>query len=163
MQGFYFLVKFRFGRSYLYIKGIPWKILFDFIEKKYSLLVFFVWKAFTFLNSERFLCWKSRNDSQHFFLEIFFWDLSINYWGSIFTLNITFSLVCVLSLYFTAQKMKFSIKHFFSKCDQIRRKLRIWLHLLKKFLMENFIFCTVSFFLSFFFFSFSIGIFLDRH
>ena len=25
----------------------------------------------------------------------------------------------------TAQKMKFSIKDFFSKCDQIRRKLRI--------------------------------------
>ena len=32
----------------------------------------------------------------------------------------------------TAQKMKFSIKDFFSKCDQMRRKLRIWPHLLKK-------------------------------
>ena len=31
----------------------------------------------------------------------------------------------------TAQKMKFSIKDFFSKCDQIHRKLRIWSHLLK--------------------------------
>ena len=40
--------------------------------------------------------------------------------------------------------MKFSIKDFFSKCDQIRRKLRIWSHLLKKTLMENFIFCAVS-------------------
>ena len=39
--------------------------------------------------------------------------------------------------------MKFSIKDFFSKCDQIRRKLQIWSHLLKKFLMENFIFCAV--------------------
>ena len=29
-----------------------------------------------------------------------------------------------------AQKM-FSIKDFFSKCDQIRRKLRIWSHILK--------------------------------
>ena len=38
------------------------------------------------------------------------------------------------------KKMKFSIKGFFSKCDQIRRKLRIWSHLLKKSLMENFIF-----------------------
>ena len=28
--------------------------------------------------------------------------------------------------------MKFSIKDFFSKCDQIRRNLRIWSHLLKK-------------------------------
>ena len=40
----------------------------------------------------------------------------------------------------TAQKNKFSIKDFFSKCDQIRRKLRIWSRLLKKSLMENFIF-----------------------
>ena len=31
-------------------------------------------------------------------------------------------------------------KDFFSKRDQIRRKLRIWSHLLKKSLMENFIF-----------------------
>ena len=37
----------------------------------------------------------------------------------------------------TAQK-QFSINDFFSKCDQIRRKLQIWLHLLKKSLVENF-------------------------
>ena len=43
----------------------------------------------------------------------------------------------------TAQKMKFSIKYFLSKCDQIRRKLRIWLQLLKKSLLENFIFRAV--------------------
>ena len=36
----------------------------------------------------------------------------------------------------TAQKIKFSIKDFF-------RKLRIWSHLLKKSLMENFLFCAV--------------------
>ena len=39
-----------------------------------------------------------------------------------------------------AQKMKFPIKDFFSKCDQIRKKLWIWSHLLKTSLMENFIF-----------------------
>ena len=44
--------------------------------------------------------------------------------------------------------MKFSIKDFFSKCDQIRRKLRIWSHLLKKSLMENFIFCAEGCFYS---------------
>ena len=44
---------------------------------------------------------------------------------------------------YTAQKMKFSIKDFFSKCDQIRRKPRIWSHWLKKSLMKNFIFCEV--------------------
>ena len=43
----------------------------------------------------------------------------------------------------TSQKIKFSIKHFFSKCDQIRRKQRIWSHLLNKSLMTNFIFCAV--------------------
>ena len=41
------------------------------------------------------------------------------------------------------KKMKFSIKDFFSKCDEIRSFLRIWLHLLKKSLMENFLFCAV--------------------
>ena len=44
---------------------------------------------------------------------------------------------------YTAQKMKFSIEDFFSKYNQICRKLRIWSHLLKKYLMENFIFCAV--------------------
>ena len=47
----------------------------------------------------------------------------------------------------TAQKMKFFIKNFFSKCDQIHSFLRIWSHLLKKSLMGNVIFfvqCVVS-------------------
>ena len=39
--------------------------------------------------------------------------------------------------------MKFSIKDFFSKRVKIYKKLRIWLHLLEKSLMENFIFCAV--------------------
>ena len=45
----------------------------------------------------------------------------------------------------TAQKkMKFSIKNFFSKCDQTRSFLRSWSHLLKKSFMENSIFCATS-------------------
>ena len=43
----------------------------------------------------------------------------------------------------TAQNMKFSIKDFFSKRERIRRKLRIWSHLLKESLMKSFIFCAV--------------------
>ena len=43
-------------------------------------------------------------------------------------------------LFDTAQKMKFFITDFFSKCDQIRRFLRIWSHLLKKSVIETFIF-----------------------
>ena len=43
------------------------------------------------------------------------------------------------------QKMKFFIKDYFSKCDQIRSFLWIWSHLLKKSLTESFIFlCSVS-------------------
>ena len=42
------------------------------------------------------------------------------------------------------KKMKFSIKDFFSKYGQVRKKLRILSHLLKKSLMEDFInFCTI--------------------
>ena len=44
------------------------------------------------------------------------------------------------------QKMKFSIKGFFSKCDQIHSFLRIWSHLLKKSAMKNFNFRAVCFF-----------------
>ena len=49
----------------------------------------------------------------------------------------------LLTVKYTAQKMKFSIKSFFVKCYQIRSFLQIWSHLLKKSLMENFIFCAV--------------------
>ena len=40
---------------------------------------------------------------------------------------------------FTAQKMMFFIKDFFSKCGQ----MWIWSHLLKKYLMKNLTFCAV--------------------
>ena len=40
--------------------------------------------------------------------------------------------------------MNFSINHFFSKCDQILRFLRIWSHLLRKCLIKNFIFCALK-------------------
>ena len=46
---------------------------------------------------------------------------------------------------YTAQTMKCPIKDFFSKCDQIRSFLRTWSHLLKKSIMENFIFCAMVF------------------
>ena len=39
--------------------------------------------------------------------------------------------------------MKFSINDFFGKYDQIRSFLQIWSPLLKKSLMEYFIFCAV--------------------
>ena len=54
--------------------------------------------------------------------------------------NLAFFIIVVN---YTAQKVKFSIKDFFSKCDQISSILRIWSHLLNKSVMENFIFCAV--------------------
>ena len=42
-------------------------------------------------------------------------------------------MIVIILVIITARKMKFSITDFFSKCDQIRRKL-------KKYVMENFIF-----------------------
>ena len=43
--------------------------------------------------------------------------------------------------------MNFFIKDLFSKCDQSRSFMRIWSHLLKKSLMENFTFCALLGFL----------------
>ena len=39
--------------------------------------------------------------------------------------------------YCTVQEVKFFIKDFFSKCDEMRSFLRIWSHILKKTLMKN--------------------------
>ena len=84
------------------------------------------------------------------------WNYASNFFSMLMTklceISMKWFLICLLSLkysctndsyIYTAQKLKFSIKDFFSKCDQIGRKLRIWSHLLKKSLMENFIFCVV--------------------
>ena len=40
--------------------------------------------------------------------------------------------------------MKFFIKRLSSKCDQMHSFLRIWSHLMEKYLMEDFIFCAVT-------------------
>ena len=68
---------------------------------------------------------------------------------SVYVVNIVFKTTVACAVIacndgaITAQKIKLSMKDFFSKYDQIRRKLRIWSHLLKKSLMENFIFSAV--------------------
>ena len=53
-----------------------------------------------------------------------------------------FHLILVTFHRYNAQKIKFSIKEFFSKYDHIRSFLQIWSHLLKKSLMKNFTFCA---------------------
>ena len=51
---------------------------------------------------------------------------------------------CIIKSLNTAEKMKFFMKDFFRKYDQIYIFLRIWSHLLKKSLMGNFIFCAAE-------------------
>ena len=51
--------------------------------------------------------------------------------------------IYIFWLTFSAQKMKFSIKDFFSKSDQTHSVMHIWTHFLKKSLKENSIFCAV--------------------
>ena len=52
--------------------------------------------------------------------------------------------VLQLSLMTASQNMKFSVKDFFSKCDQISSFLRVWSDLLKKSLEENIFFYVVN-------------------
>ena len=59
------------------------------------------------------------------------------------------------------KKMKFFIKDFISKCDQIRSFLRNYSHLLKKSPMKIFIFCAVHLFAMIFFLDFFYVICLD--
>ena len=58
--------------------------------------------------------------------------------------NVSGSFTYLFQPQWTHTKKKFSIKDFSSKCDKFRSFLQIWSHLLKKSLMENFIFCEVS-------------------
>ena len=71
-----------------------------------------------------------------------FLSLSVPSWIEL-TENLLKISVSLSGKYYTTQKMKFSIKAFFSKCDQIRSFQRIWSHILKKSLIENFIFSAV--------------------
>ena len=50
----------------------------------------------------------------------------------------------VIFVMLKAQKMMLLIEHLFSEYDQICRKLSIWPHLLKKYLMQNIIFSAVT-------------------
>ena len=81
-----------------------------------------------------------------FFSPSFFYFNNLLHICGIFKLQRLWNKSWILVLKLTGQKMKSPIKDFFSKCDQIRRKLRIWSHLLKKSLMEDFIFCAVTLF-----------------
>ena len=50
---------------------------------------------------------------------------------------------CLMAGKYTAQKNDAFITDFFSKCDQMYGQLRIWSHLMKKAVKENFIFSVL--------------------
>ena len=93
----------------------------------------------------------------HFNLSLIYIMLKFSKLSHIKALDIEFW-VFLYNTSFTVQKMKFSIKDVFSKCDQtrsfrsFRSFLQIWSHLLKESLMENFIFCVVIFMFFLYFF-----------
>ena len=91
----------------------------------------FLWRA----NLEGFSKWSFANA---FWYDVFFWNLLSEFCKYLQIKSERFAIIS-----YTAQKINFSIKDFFSKCDQIRSFLQIWSHLLKKPLMENSSFCAV--------------------
>ena len=62
----------------------------------------------------------------------------------VFPLKVNLVIRLIIIIHSVQKKMKFPVKDIFSKCDQMPSFLRIWSHLLKKSLMENYIFCAVS-------------------
>ena len=95
IQAFYFVAKFGLVLIYI-LKVYRKKSSSIFLRKNIfnSLFAFCFWKACTYSSFELSLFWKSRNYSQMYLSGI------INYWGSILTLYITLSFVCVLSVFF---------------------------------------------------------------
>ena len=102
----------KFGLVLIFILKVYRKIsCLIFLRKNIfnSLLEICFWKACTFSSSERFFCCKSRNYFQIHLSGI------MNYWGSILTLYIrwgAFSLVCVLSVFFSFLFFFFSYRYF---------------------------------------------------
>ena len=87
-----------------------------------------------FINSENFW-WLSKFSFHHKWNKA--WLLVINWYIRV----ASGVAICLKTL---DKKWSFPLRIFFSKFDQIRSFLQIWSHLLKKSLIENFIFCVLK-------------------
>ena len=77
-------------------------------------------------------------------LQPFYWrNAKITQWHKYYLHNFVKKFKNTPWRLFTARKMTLSNMAFSSECDQIRRKLQVWSHLLKKSLMKKFIFCVI--------------------
>ena len=66
-----------------------------------------------------------------------------NFWTLTYSNLLIHTITCVYQRGYIITAQKMNTKDFFSKSGQIRSFLQIWLNLLKKSLVENFIFCAV--------------------
>ena len=129
--------KIVFYKQQYFQSSIIFKILEKYLARELMLIKFLGW-GLTHQNLVKVNCF---ND----IVKDFGSNLKVlKSWQLLFKQHLavaTFELIWISenSGCFTAQKMKFCIKAFFSKCDQIRR-------FLKKSLKENFIFCAVFLF-----------------
>ena len=89
---------------------------------------------------ETVIPWMYNRGGKTILLLIFFYKIFIYISVSFMLLIHKWSKVRAWFTICTAQKNKFSVKDFFSKCDQIHSFLQIWSHLLNKCFMENSIF-----------------------
>ena len=109
------IIKKGFHRNHYFSKGEFW----DHLWKTFSTFSYVIKQPFS-ANTNFYLKEKIWQFSQKFYCQLHFISFGITI---IFFLNHSHKSHIVFSS--TAQKMKFSIKDFFSKCDQTRRKLRI--------------------------------------
>ena len=117
--------------------------LFCFLLLSNNTLHVILWTYVRYWNTFQYK-YVSASDFQRYFFTLYH---IISLPISVYIYVLKWSIIhCVnLSKNSTPQKMKFSIKDFFSKCDKIRRNLQIWSNLLKKSLMDIFIFCAVAY------------------
>ena len=88
---------------------------------------FLLWKVLYLFHSCFCPSEMVETDNLHFLCSVTS-DVFVSWWDII--LGVIPSLMKTFLPLPTAQKIKFSIEDFYCKCNQIRRKLRIWSHLL---------------------------------
>ena len=107
-------------------------------------------KYFMHMRVKKTVIWKRDGKFEKFW---FFNDCQINYLLKtevLLSLNCSFlksnnlNVIGLKSWILPHKKGSFPLKYFFSKYDQIWRFLQIWSHLVKRFLIQNFIFYAMS-------------------
>ena len=116
-----------------------WLIIFSSIDWKLTGRIFSI-EPYDMMTYEAFWPFGCLTRLERFFLL----NSSVPFSLLLFDVKSAFPFVMCFLSFFT-QKMKFSVKDFLSKCDQIWNLFRIWSHLLKQIINWKFhIFCSIS-------------------